>query len=132
MPTPPSEQAKRAGGRTDKGRAKRVALEVPVHLRENSTSFSGVTRNIGAGGVFVATVRPLGVGAKVVLTLDVQGSAQVVEALAEVRWCRPLAGLDDQPAGVGLHFIDTPVRAAIVANALRRPSLAATVATERR
>jgi Tfp pilus assembly protein PilZ len=120
MPTPPSEQAKRAGGRTDKGRAKRVALEVPVHLRENSTSFSGVTRNIGAGGV------------KVVLTLDLQGSAQVVEALAEVRWCRPLAGLDDQPAGVGLHFIDTPVRAAIVANALRRPSLAATVATERR
>ena len=43
-----------------------------------------------------------------------------IEALAEVRWCRPFVELDDRPAGVGLRFIDTPLRAATVASALRR------------
>jgi hypothetical protein len=46
--------------------------------------------------------------------------AAPVEALAEVRWCRPLEDLDDQPAGVGLRFIDTPLRAALLTNELRR------------
>jgi uncharacterized protein (TIGR02266 family) len=126
MPITPSEQTNRTGGRKDMGRANRAALEVPVRLREGATSFSGVTKNIGPGGVFVATIRPLGVGAKVVLTLDLHGDAQPVEALAEVRWQRPFVELDDRPAGVGLRFIDTPLRAAIVAGALRRARPAAT------
>jgi uncharacterized protein (TIGR02266 family) len=132
MPITPGEQTNRTGGRTDMGRANRLALEVPVHLREGDISFSGVTRNIGPGGVFVATLRPLGVGAKVIVALDLDGDAQLIEALAEVRWCRPFVELDDQPAGVGLRFIDTPLRAAIVTGALRRSRLAALAATRRR
>jgi len=132
MPITPGEQTNRTGGRTDMGRANRLALEIPVHLREGDISFSGVTRNIGPGGVFVATLRPLGVGAKVIVALDLDGDAQLIEALAEVRWCRPFVELDDQPAGVGLRFIDTPLRAAIVTSALRRSRLAALAATRRR
>ena len=120
MPSTPSEQTHRTSGRTDMGRANRVALEVPVQVREGSTSFTGVARNIGPGGVFVATIRLLGVGERVTLTLDLRGDAQPVEALAAVRWCRPFVELDDRPAGVGLRFIDTPLRAAILANELRR------------
>ena len=132
MPSRPSEQTNRTGGRKDMGRANRVPLEVPVVLREDRSSFRGVTRNIGPGGVFVATIGPLGVGAKVILTLDLRGDSQVIEALAEVRWCRPFVDLDDQAAGVGLRFIDTPLRAAIVAAALQRSQQAATAPTERR
>jgi hypothetical protein len=33
--------------------------------------------------------------------------------LGEVRWVRPFQDLDDRPAGLGLRFIDTPVRAAV-------------------
>ncbi|HMF43646.1 MAG TPA: PilZ domain-containing protein [Polyangia bacterium] len=120
MPSAPREQTHRNGGRTDMGRANRVALEVPVQLRGGSTSFSGVARNIGPGGVFVATIRLLAVGEKVTLTLDLRGDAQPISALAEVRWCRPFVELDDRPAGVGLRFIDTPLRAAVLANELRR------------
>jgi len=127
MPITPSN---RAGGRTDLGRANRVVLEVAVHLCEGDAVFGGVTRNIGPGGVFVATIRPLGVGAKVILTLD--RDVRPIEALAEVRWCRPFLELDDQPAGVGLRFIDTPLRAAILAGALRRSRSAATAPTGRR
>ncbi len=118
MPRTPSEQTNRTGGRKDMGRANRAALKVPVLLREGRSSFPGVTRNIGPGGVFVATIGPLGVGAKVVLTL--RGESEVIEALAEVRWCRPFVDLDNQTAGVGLRFIDTPLRAAILSGALRR------------
>jgi len=132
MPIAPSEQTNRGTRRTDMGRANRLPLEVPVHLREGGVSFGGVTRNIGPGGVFVATLRPLGVGAKVIVALDLDGDAQLVEALAEVRWCRPFVELDDRPAGVGLRFIDTPLRAAIVTSALRRSRLAAIAATRRR
>jgi uncharacterized protein (TIGR02266 family) len=126
VPVPPSEQRPYTGGRTDKGRANRVRLEAPVHLRGAGASWSGVAKNIGPGGVFVATVRFLGVGERVTLTLEMPIDAEPIEALAEVRWCRPFVELHDLPAGVGLRFIDTPLRAAILANELRRARQRAT------
>lgn len=119
MPVPPREET-HIGGRRDMGRANRVRLDVPVQLRERSVSYTGVAKNIGPGGVFVATVRMLGVGQRITVTLELEGDAAPIEALAEVRWCRPFVELDDLPAGVGLRFIDTPLRAAILANELRR------------
>jgi uncharacterized protein (TIGR02266 family) len=106
--------------RTDNGRANRVRLEVPVQLQEGSALCKGVAKNIGPGGVFVATVRMLAVGSRVTVTLAQPGDGASIAALAEVRWCRPFVELNDLPAGVGLRFIDTPVRAAILANELRR------------
>ena len=120
MPNPPSEQTAMPGRRTDKGRANRIALDVPVFLRGDSSSFAGVAKDIGPGGLFVATIRLLGVGEKVTVMLDLEGDARPIEARAEVRWCRPFVGLDELPAGVGLRFIDTPLRAAILGNWLRQ------------
>jgi uncharacterized protein (TIGR02266 family) len=109
------------GGRTDSGRSGRAALEVPVQLRAGGAVCAGVTKNIGSGGVFVATARPLSVGERVNVTLKMKGDPEPVEALAEVRWCRPFEELDDRlPPGVGLRFIDTPLRAAILTNELWR------------
>jgi uncharacterized protein (TIGR02266 family) len=120
MPEPPSEQTPFNGGRKDKGRANRVRLDVPVQLRDGGASYAGLAKNIGPGGVFVATVRGLGVGDRVTVTFKTKGDAGPIEALAEVRWCRPFVELNDLPAGVGLRFIDTPLRAAVLANELRR------------
>jgi len=120
VPVPPSEQRPYTGGRKDKGRANRVRLDAPVHLRKGGASWSGVAKDIGPGGVFVATVRFLGVGELVTLILEMPIDAEPIEALAEVRWCRPFMELYDLPAGVGLRFVDTPLRAAILANELRR------------
>jgi uncharacterized protein (TIGR02266 family) len=120
MAEPPSEQTPFIRGRTDKGRANRVRLDVPVQLRQQGALYAGLAKNIGPGGVFVATVRALGVGDRVIVTLRGKGEAGPIEALAEVRWCRPFVELNDLPAGLGLQFIDTPLRAAILANELRR------------
>ena len=119
-----SEQAPFTGGRTDKGRANRVRIDIPVQLRERGASYVGLAKNLGPGGVFVATVRALGVGDRVTVTLRMKGDLGPIEALAEVRWCRPFVDLNDLPAGVGLRFIDTPLRAAILANELRRATQA--------
>ena len=124
MPAPPSEDPPQVGRRTDNGRANRARLEVPVQLHTGTASCSGITRNLGPGGVFVATTRLLRAGDRVTVTLNVKSGAAPIEAMAEVRWCRFSEGVDDEPAGVGLRFIDTPVRAAILANELRRSARA--------
>ena len=106
-------------GRADRGRSHRFPLDVPVELRDGAFWCAGVARNIGPGGIFVATVRAIDVGAKVTVKLGSRGNEEPIQALAEVRWCRPFVELHDLPAGVGLRFIDTPLRAAILANELR-------------
>ena len=120
MPARPSEDTPYAGSRIDRGRANRLRLQVPVQLRTDAGSCVGVTNNLGPGGVFVATTWLLRAGDRVTVTLELGDDAAPVEALAEVRWCRAFDELDDQPAGVGLLFIDTPLRAGILMNELRR------------
>ena len=120
MPAPPSEDPPQVGRRTDNGRANRARLEVPVQLHTGTAYCSGTTRNIGPGGVFVATTRLLRAGDRVTVALKVNFDSRPIEALAEVRWCRFSEGLDAEPAGVGLRFVDTPARAAILMNELRR------------
>jgi uncharacterized protein (TIGR02266 family) len=107
-------------GRASDGRAGRVALEIPVQLRDRQGSSAGVTKNICAGGVFVATIRSFPVGERVAVNLTIPGDAEPVEVLAEVRWTRAFQELDDRPAGLGLRFIDTPMRAAILVTELQR------------
>ena len=106
--------------RTDIGRANRVRLDVPVHLHEGGASRLGVAKNVGSGGLFVATMRTLEVGSRVIVRLELPGDGAPVAALAEVRWYRPFAELNGLPVGVGLRFVDTPLRAAIFVNELRR------------
>ena len=117
MPAPPSEDASQLGRRTHNGRANRARLQVPVQLHTGPALCSGITKDIGPGGIFVATTRLLRAGDRVTVTLKLNFPAAPVEALAEVRWCRLPEEYDDARAGVGLRFIYMPVRAAILANA---------------
>ena len=123
MPVPPSEDAPHVARRTDNGRANRARLEVPVQLHTDRASCSGIAKNLGPGGVFVATTRLLRAGDRVTVILQMKVGASPVEALAEVRWCRLSDQRDDEPAGVGLRFIDKPVRAAILTNEFLRSLL---------
>ena len=100
-------------------RTRRAELEVPVSFRSRGCWGTGVTKNICSGGLFVATFRSLPVGARVVVRLTFPGDREALEALGEVRWVRTFQDLDDRPAGVGLRFIDTPVRAAMRTGATR-------------
>lgn len=100
-------------------RTGRTPLEVPVQLRIRDVSHGGVTKNVGGGGLFVATIRPFAVGDHVTVILTIREDPEPVEALAEVRWVRSFQELDDRPAGLGLRLIDTPLRTAILTWELR-------------
>jgi hypothetical protein len=81
-------------------------IEVPVQLRSPGESSSG--------GAFIATIRSLLVGDRVIVSLTIPGYTGPVEALAEVHWSRQFQEIDDRPVGVGLRFIGMPLRAGIL------------------
>jgi uncharacterized protein (TIGR02266 family) len=97
----------------------RYSTEMPVRFHTRRSSAGGVATNICVGGAFVATLCALAVGERMIVTFRFPGDPDPIDVLAEVRWSRPFHELDDRPAGVGLRFIDTPVRAALRALAPR-------------
>jgi hypothetical protein len=100
-------------------RTMRFSTEMPVRFHTRRSSAGGVATNICVGGAFVATLCSLAIGERMIVTFRFPGDAHPIDVLAEVRWARTFQDLDDQPAGVGLKFIDTPVRAALRALAPR-------------
>ena len=77
-------------------------------------------KNVCAGGLFVATARLLAVGDWVVVSVTIPGATEPVEILGEVRWSRPFQDLVELPCGLGLRFVETPVRAAVLVLELKR------------
>ncbi len=101
-------------------RPQRVDLEIPVQLRSRAGFGPGLVKNVCLGGLFVATARLLSVGDWVVVSVTIPGATEPVEILGEVRWSRPFQDLVDIPSGLGLRFIETPVRAAVLVLELQR------------
>ena len=86
----------------------RIDLEVKVHAAGASGTHSGSTINISAGGVFVATEKPVPVGDQLKLELTLPDTNESVSLDSKVRWVRRrrVAGRRDRPAGMGLQFVN--------------------------
>jgi uncharacterized protein (TIGR02266 family) len=89
--------------RTSYRSATRTRLEVEVTLDSESQFFSGLTRDISRGGVFVATYRILPVGRAVVLEFTLPDESRVT-ATGQVRWIRDEVGDGTAPVGMGIVF----------------------------
>ena len=70
-------------------RSGRSDLEVSVDLQVSQDRYAAVTKNIGSGGVFVATSRVLQVGDRVTLSFNLPGVDHPLTLQASVRWIRP-------------------------------------------
>jgi uncharacterized protein (TIGR02266 family) len=88
-------------------RSGRSDLEVEVDLRSGQESHAAMTKNIGAGGLFVATDRLRRVGERLALTFTLPGSTEPLSVDSEVRWIRPMPPPDraGRAAGMGLRFV---------------------------
>lgn len=82
----------------------RVVLQTAVNLTSDTNFYTGLTNDISAGGVFVATygVQPLGTRLRLELSLPDGGPPLSVDG--EVRWVREYNPLSDGHPGMGLSF----------------------------
>jgi uncharacterized protein (TIGR02266 family) len=76
---------------------------MPVDLKTRDQSFAATSKNLGVGGVFVATDRQLEIGERVTVELSLPDHVRPVPVAAEVRW---LQTSDDRPLGMGLRFVN--------------------------
>jgi uncharacterized protein (TIGR02266 family) len=104
-----------------RSRLGRVDLEVPVQLSsDQGGSLQGVLRNLSIGGMFVATARLLPSGTRVVARFSSGEGIEPDEIEAEVSWVRRAVTDEGAPAGMGLRFVGSLVRAAVFVRVLLR------------
>ena len=83
-------------------RPARAPIEMRVDLKVGNESFAATSKNLGVGGLFVATDRQLRVGEQVAVELSLPGHVLPMAVGTEVRWIQMS---DDRPFGLGLRFL---------------------------
>jgi uncharacterized protein (TIGR02266 family) len=89
-------------------KAERHDVELAVDFESDHNFYAGLTQNISAGGLFIATHRIKKVGERVHLKFTLPGAAKPIECETEVRWIRENSSLlrTDSATGMGVRFID--------------------------
>jgi uncharacterized protein (TIGR02266 family) len=83
-------------------RPSRAPIEMRVDLKTGNESFAATSKNLGVGGMFVATDRQLPVGDRVTVEVSLPGHVRPMAIGAEVRWVQPEGA---RPSGMGLRFV---------------------------
>lgn len=78
----------------------RYDRRVEVEIVSGSTRQTAVTKNISLGGMYIETLEPLPMLAKVVVRFRVPTQNELVEVAGQVRWLEPGSAL----CGVGIRF----------------------------
>jgi len=87
-------------------RSRRQPVEMRIRYRRNepgsTLEHAATTSDLGLGGAFIRTDRPLPIGTPVLLLLDSPTSWDPLQLEAEVRWVSEGNGSD--PPGFGIRF----------------------------
>jgi uncharacterized protein (TIGR02266 family) len=97
-------QENKAHGRV----SERYDLEVKVDLESDHNFYTGLTQNISAGGLFIATHYLRRIGDRVTLKFTLPGAEAPLSVETEVRWIRENTSLTrvDGATGMGVSFIN--------------------------
>ena len=102
--------------------SERFDLEVKVDLESDHNFYTGLTQNISAGGLFIATHHIRKIGERITLKFSFPGSDQPIAVETEVRWIRENSALHkvDGSSGMGVRFINlTPEASAAITSFLQ-------------
>jgi uncharacterized protein (TIGR02266 family) len=94
--------------RTEGRRARqyqRLPLTVEVDVSSANTFWTGLTRNVSRGGLFLEAEEPLPIGTTLAFTLRVDTLPADTEVRGVVRWVRADCGDDELPPGMGIQFV---------------------------
>jgi uncharacterized protein (TIGR02266 family) len=95
------------GGGRDARTAERYDVEIKVDLASDHNFYTGLTQNISAGGLFIATHVLRRIGDRITVKFTLPGSRKSLEVETEVRWIRENSALVrvDGATGMGVRFI---------------------------
>jgi uncharacterized protein (TIGR02266 family) len=99
--------------------SERFDLEVKVDLESDSNFYTGLTQNISAGGLFIATHHIRRIGDKISLKFALPGTPEPITVETEVRWIRENSALHrvgDGNTGMGVRFINLSADATAAIN----------------
>jgi uncharacterized protein (TIGR02266 family) len=93
--------------------SERFDLEVKVDLESDHNFYTGLTQNISAGGLFIATHHLRRIGDQITLKFTLPGSDKQIMIETEVRWIRENSALmrSDGGTGMGVRFINLSAEA---------------------
>jgi uncharacterized protein (TIGR02266 family) len=114
--------AKPQAGQQNVRASERFDLEVKVDLESDHNFYTGLTQNISAGGLFIATHQLRKIGDRINMKFLLPGSEKPVMVECEVRWIRENTALQkvDGSTGMGVRFIDlSPEASAAINNFLK-------------
>ncbi len=111
--------AKTAENQQNVRASERFDLEVKVDLESDHNFYTGLTQNISAGGVFIATHYIRRIGDRITLKFTLPGSDKTIDVETEVRWIRENSALQrvDGAQGMGVRFINLTPEASAAINA---------------
>ena len=94
--------------------SERFDLEVKVDLESDHNFYTGLTQNISAGGLFIATHHLRRIGDQITLKFSLPGSDKQIMIETEVRWIRENSALNriDGASGMGVRFVNLSPQAA--------------------
>lgn len=84
----------------------RTTFIADIGFSSDSNFYTGFTRDISEGGVFVATYNVFPVGTVMELELQVPDTGAPIQVKGEVRWSAEANEDSDGHPGVGLRFLD--------------------------
>ncbi len=82
----------------------RVPVQLLVDYRSEGNYLFDFCRDLGAGGVFIETTKPLSHGSMVELTFTLPDSKETLEAKGRVIWVQSAIPEKNLPAGMGVQF----------------------------
>jgi uncharacterized protein (TIGR02266 family) len=88
--------------------SERFDLEIKVDLESDHNFYTGLTQNISAGGLFIATHHLRRIGDRISLKFQLPGIDTPLQVDTEVRWIRENSALTraDGATGMGVRFIN--------------------------
>lgn len=94
--------------------SERFELEVNVDLESDHNFYTGLTQNISAGGLFIATNAIRRIGDRITLKFLLPGANEPLAVETEVRWIRENSALNrvDGATGMGVRFVNLSPEAA--------------------
>jgi uncharacterized protein (TIGR02266 family) len=92
-------------GDADGRSGRRVPIQLLVDYKAEGSYLFDFCKDLGAGGVFIQTTKPMPTGAAIDLTFTIPDSKETLNARGKVIWVQaPVSERKDLVAGMGVQF----------------------------